>query len=199
MKELKLFLSFCFSLLVLTGGAAADPRVEQLDKFLARYSPTSPLRELTEEIVRSADKYGLDYRLYVALAGAESSWGRKFPKNSNNLTGIFNGSRRFSSIKENIDFTHKTIAEKHWYRRFQKTGRLEDMAYIYKGVPPYERYIRTLYFSYNKIKAMPVEDKIIRFSSKEDSEKKANKLLSWKNIRYDQLANREIIQAATAD
>ncbi|MEO0094166.1 MAG: hypothetical protein ABIK67_07940, partial [candidate division WOR-3 bacterium] len=49
--------------------AEHDPRVIRLEKFMERYCPKSPLRGMGREMVKWADKYGLDYRLYLALAG----------------------------------------------------------------------------------------------------------------------------------
>ena len=57
---------------------ALDLRAVKLQKFLDRY-PWSPLRGHEQEILYCADKFGIDYRLYVAISGAESTYGKRYP------------------------------------------------------------------------------------------------------------------------
>lgn len=161
---------------------AEDLRPVRLYKFLSRYQ--SPLRAHVNEIVYCADKYKIDYRLYVALSGAESGFGRHFPKNSSNFTGIMNGATRFPSVYANIDYTSRILGTGKWYRTWRKTKKLEDLVYVYKGVPPYERYIKTVRYSLHKIASMDIaEEKKI-----EDKERKLAKLEqlgAWAGVRYD--------------
>ncbi|MCU0641370.1 MAG: hypothetical protein MUC35_04700 [Candidatus Margulisbacteria bacterium] len=142
-------------LLTATLAQARDLRPDRIERFLERYCPTSPLRGYGQEIVKQSDRYKLDYRLYVALAGAESTWGKHCPKRSSNFTGISNGGARFRSIKHNIEFTIATIAEKKWYRKFRKTKNLMDLIVVYKAVPPFDRYQRSLNFTMDMIAGLP--------------------------------------------
>lgn len=169
---------------------AQDLRAVRLEKFLARHCPTSPLRGKGAEIVRWADKYDLDYRLYLAITGVESTWGKKFPKRSYNFTGISNGAARFRSISHNIRFTHETIATKRWYRRYHRTKNLKDFVYVYKGVPPYDRYLRGLRFTLDLISGISIA------GENKPAEAAAGPppsfLLALNTIRYDRFANRSM-------
>jgi hypothetical protein len=146
--------------LVLTAGLAEakDLRPLRIERFLERYCPSSPLRGYGGEIVRQSDRYKLDYRLYVAIAGAESTWGKRSPKRSRNYTGISNGGARFRSIKHNIEFTLATIAEKKWYRKFRRTKNLRDLVVVYKTIPPFDRYQRSLNFTMDMVAGIPAAE-----------------------------------------
>lgn len=63
-----------------------DPRVLAMDQFLNDYH--SPMAPHAKFIVETADSYGLDWRLVVAIAGVESSFGNIVPGgDSNNAWG----------------------------------------------------------------------------------------------------------------
>ncbi|KAF0133974.1 MAG: Uncharacterized protein FD145_996 [Candidatus Saganbacteria bacterium] len=154
MRKLILFASI---MLMMFGFSAYsdDIRVLKLEKFLSRY-PFSPLISHTNEIVYCADKFGLDYRLYVAIAGAESSFGKRYPKHNSNLTGVLNGSKKFKSIYDNIHETHKIIATGKWYKKYRRTKDIKDLVYTYKGVPPYDRYIRAVKYTLHEINSIKI-------------------------------------------
>jgi hypothetical protein len=193
-KQVIALLSFWLILCSLAG--AQDPRITKIEKFLARYAPTSPLRGYEAIMVKEADKYGVDYRLYLALAGAESTWGKRFPKKSYNLTGISNGRARFSSLVHNIRFTCQTIGTKKWYRKYRKTKNLWDLVKVYKGVPPYERYLRSLRYTMSLIAAIPAaEEKIVATTNRVETPS----LIAFNHIRYDQFANRTLNTIALTD
>ncbi len=183
-----------FTALILAFGSAyaKDQRAEKIERFLLRYCPTSPLRGRGAEIVRSADHYKLDYRLYLAIAGAESTWGKSPPRRSRyNFTGISNGGAVFRSISHNIKFTHETIATKKWYRKFRRTGNLMDLIYVYKGVPPYDRYRRALNFTMDIVAAVAVPEAKPVIMAKEETSAEAG-LMAW-NVRYDKFGIRKTI------
>ena len=138
-------------------------------------------------MVRSADEFGLDYRLYLAIAGAESGFGRRYPKTRHNLTGILNGESRFKSISHNIRYTNQLIAEGKWYRKYRQTKNLMDLVYIFKGVPPYEHYLRNLRFVLDGITAVSIE-KEYRAEHPVVSPVEVNAL------RYDQITPRRVIR-----
>ncbi len=83
-----------------------DARSANLKRFIRKYYPQSPLYDLTDYIVEVSDKYGLDYRLLVAIAMQESNLCKRIPKDSYNCWGwgIYGDKvTRFSSYKEGIE------------------------------------------------------------------------------------------------
>ncbi len=88
-----------------------DCRVEQLKKFLDFYN--SPLVSETENFIKIADEYGLDWRLIPAITGVESTFGKKIPYNSFNAYGWVNGNYSFNSWDESIKQVAKTLKEKY--------------------------------------------------------------------------------------
>lgn len=181
-----------FVLLTLFGRAQAkDLRALKIEKFLARYCPPSPLRGKGSVIVRWSDRYGLDYRLYVAIAGAESTWGKNSPKKSYNFTGISNGAARFRSIDHNIKFTCETIATRRWYRKYRRTRDIKDLAYVFKGIPPYDRYIRSLNYIFAMVDAVSPAG----LQEAAPAKTLKNPLLAWNSIRYDKFETRKTISA----
>ena len=134
-----------------TNETSSDVKAHKIEKFLKSKYPTSPLIGYEHQIVESADKYGLDYRLYVAISGCESSFGLRYLRHTHNLTGIGSGIITCKSILDNIDYTHRLIATKNFYRRYRTTGRLEHLIYVWKGVPPFSNYISTFKWIFRKI------------------------------------------------
>lgn len=134
---------------------ALDLRAVKLEKFLDRY-PWSPLRGHEQEILYCADKFGIDYRLYVAIAGAESTYGKRYPQGLKNLTGYNSGRTGFTSIYQNIYQTSKLIGEAKYYRKFRATKDLWDLIYVYKAVPPYQHYYNNLRYALDEITKVPV-------------------------------------------
>lgn len=183
MKKMKKFSLILLLLLFSAGWATAkDLRPLRLYRFLSRYQ--SPLRAHVNEIVYCADKYNIDYRLYVALSGAESGYGRNFPKHSSNFTGIMNGATRFPSTFANIDYTSRLLGQGKWYKTYRRTKKLEDLVYVYKAVPPYERYLRTVRYALNKINSMDIAEEK-KIEDKERKLAKLGQLGAWAGVRYD--------------
>lgn len=129
---------------------SGDLRSERLRAFLYRY-PGTPLLNHINEILYCADKFNLDWRLYVAIAGAESTFGKNYPKHTRNLTGFNSCNTKFGSIYENIYRTHEVIATTKYYAKYRKTRNIKDLVYVYKGVPPYDHYINTVKFVFKKL------------------------------------------------
>ncbi|MFA4967052.1 MAG: hypothetical protein WC624_02385 [Candidatus Margulisiibacteriota bacterium] len=182
-------------------GYAKDFRAVKVKKFLAKY-PGSPLRGHEHEILYWADKFKLDYRLYLAIAGVESTFGKTYPKHNSNLTGILNGSTHFESIHDNIYQTQKLIATGKWYKKYRNTNNLKDLVYTYKGVPPYEPYLRSIKSIMKAIASVPIEKeksayqawlaKINTSAFFEEVERRKPKenATVWNAVRYDQYKNR---------
>jgi len=64
---------------------AGDARTQIVENFLK--SKKSPLYPYAGYMVKTADEYGLDFRLLAAIAVKESGGGRAMPKNSYNAWG----------------------------------------------------------------------------------------------------------------
>ncbi|GIW62669.1 MAG: hypothetical protein KatS3mg090_0495 [Patescibacteria group bacterium] len=83
-----------------------DARSANLKKFIRKYYPESPLYDLSDKIVEISDKYGLDYRLLVAIAMQESNLCKRIPVDSHNCWGwgIYGDTvTRFSSYEEGLE------------------------------------------------------------------------------------------------
>lgn len=86
-----------------SSGYLADNRVANLKAFFRKHN--SVLYDYGDLIVKTADKYGLDYRLVPAIAMQESTLCRTIPENSHNCWGwgIYgNKITRFDSYNEAI-------------------------------------------------------------------------------------------------
>ncbi len=68
-----------------TNVSYTDPRIVATKNFLLDYN--SPMYPYADVFVNEADRYGLDWRLVVAISGVESAFGRITPRNSNNAWG----------------------------------------------------------------------------------------------------------------
>lgn len=93
---------------------AADARTELVRQFFEKYG--SPLEPYAEEVVLTADEYGLDFRLLPAIGMQESNLCRRAPIDSYNCWGFgIYGSKvtRFGSYSEAIQTVTKTLAQKY--------------------------------------------------------------------------------------
>ncbi len=91
-----------------------DARIEIIKQFFAKYK--SPLEPYAENIVKDADKYGLDYRLLPAIGMQESNLCHKIITDSYNCWGFgIYGKKvtRFESYPEAIDTVSKTLANNY--------------------------------------------------------------------------------------
>lgn len=111
---------FSFSSAPLVMGAyeaeviTADGRAANLRAFFRKYN--SPLYDISEYIVSTSDKYGLDYRLLPAIAMQESGLCRVIPDNSHNCWGwgIYGSTvTRFDSYEEAIDTVAKGLKKNY--------------------------------------------------------------------------------------
>src|SRR5690606_408949 len=99
--------------------AGTDARVAIVSEYL-RYR-NSPMVGSAATFVAVADKYDLDWRLLVAIAGKESSFGKFIPPGSYNAWGwgIPTGAQRgigFSSWDEGIDTVANGL-RKHYFNK----------------------------------------------------------------------------------
>jgi hypothetical protein len=91
--------------------SSVDYRVVTLENYLESHN--SPLAPYSAHFIKTADKYGLDWRLVPAIAGVESTFGKRIPYNSYNAYGWANGAYHFDSWDESIDVVSKTLREKY--------------------------------------------------------------------------------------
>lgn len=91
-----------------------DARPEIIRQFLARHK--SPLESYADLLVATSDKYGLDFRLLVAIAMQESNLCKKIPDDSYNCWGFgIYGDKvhRFKNYEEGIERVAKTLRENY--------------------------------------------------------------------------------------
>ncbi len=91
-----------------------DARVAVVADFFKKHN--SDLLPYAQNVVSSADKYNLDYRLIPAIAMQESNLCKKAPKNSYNCWGFgIYGKKvtKFSNYPEAIDAVTKTLATQY--------------------------------------------------------------------------------------
>ncbi|OGC11956.1 hypothetical protein A3K48_05705 [candidate division WOR-1 bacterium RIFOXYA12_FULL_52_29] len=200
----KLWLVLLLIVFIGWSASAKDLRAVKLKRFLGRYQ-FSPLRGHEHEILYCADKFGIDYRLYIAIAGAESTYGKRYPTTRKNLTGHCNGDTSFESIYSNIYKTSQLIGTRDWYKKYRKTKNIWDLVYVYKGVPPYDHYVKNLRYVFDTIASISVEDIkkeeaawLARTNSPEyrvELKKKfqAEELAAWSARRYDKFESGKTI------
>lgn len=91
-----------------------DARTEIVRQFFEKHD--SPLEPFAEEVVESADEYGLDFRLIPAIAMQESNLCKKIPAGSNNCWGYgIYGDKvtYFEDYIHGIETVTKTLATKY--------------------------------------------------------------------------------------
>ena len=91
-----------------------DARVAVVADFFRKYN--SDLTPFAQNVISSADKYNLDYRLIPAIAMQESNLCKKAPKDSYNCWGFgVYGKKvtKFSNYPEAIDVVTKTLATQY--------------------------------------------------------------------------------------
>ncbi len=92
----------------------ADARPEILKQYMEYYN--SPLTPYSDLIVKTADKYGIDYRLIVAISQQESNICKIIPPGSFNCWGwgiTGTDSLGFDSFEQGIDVVSKGLRENY--------------------------------------------------------------------------------------
>ncbi len=81
--------------------------------ILGQYLETqnSPMAPYADFLFKMSEKYGLDYRLMVAIAQCESNLCKKAPAGSYNCWGFENGETKFLSWEQAIEQVAKTLKE----------------------------------------------------------------------------------------
>ncbi len=91
-----------------------DYRVKILHDYLNQYN--SPLADYAKDMIDSADKYNLDWRLVAAISGVESTFGKEIPAGSYNGWGwgIYGDNVvRFKSWQDGIQTVSQGLREKY--------------------------------------------------------------------------------------
>jgi hypothetical protein len=93
---------------------AADARPIIIKKYLEKYN--SPLVPYSDLIFEASQKYGLDYRLIVAIAQQESNLCKKAPENCFNCWGVgihSRGTMCFDSYPKGIKWFARYLKEEY--------------------------------------------------------------------------------------
>ena len=88
-----------------------NPRIEKLKAFLIKHQ--SPLAAYTQELIKAAEIYQLDWKLLPAISGVESTFGKRIPPGSYNAYGWNNGNRYFVSWEDSINQVSQALREKY--------------------------------------------------------------------------------------
>jgi hypothetical protein len=104
-----------------------DPRTHALKMLLSEYN--SPLIDSAEIFVQESDRYGIDWRLLVSIAGVESKFGQQIPKNSYNAWGwaVYTGKQSgavFTSWEEAICLISKELRKKYYTHGAKTTEQI---------------------------------------------------------------------------
>jgi len=107
-----------------------DPRVPRLEKFFEIYHCPAPRH--TSEYLRTADRYGLDYRLLPAISIRETLCGVT-AKQPNNHWGYHPGRQSFPSIEVGLKVLGQRLAQNPLY----KGKTLQAKLFTYNPLPAY--------------------------------------------------------------
>lgn len=126
-----------------------DYRIYTLRKFLNRFN--SPLTPYSPEFIRTADYYGIDWRMVPAISGVESTFGKHIPVNSYNAYGWANGNYSFRSWPDSIQIVSKTLKENYVDKGAVSISKI---AKIY--APPSTTWGRNVKYFVGKITPLPL-------------------------------------------
>ena len=134
-----------------------DIRVQKLEVYLSQLS--SPLVDNSEDFVRYADTYGLEenWSIIAAIAGVESTFGKRVPSDSYNAWGwgIPTGKQSgigFNNWENGIATVTKGVKE-NYIDRGSET--LPEIGRIY--APPSNTWANNVAFFMNKIEQTPAK------------------------------------------
>ena len=89
--------------------ATGDARPVIIKQYLEKHQ--SPVAPYADTIFQASEKWGLDYRLMVAIAQCESNLCKKIPAGSYNCWGFENGDTHFNSWEQAFDRVAQTLKE----------------------------------------------------------------------------------------
>lgn len=144
------------TILLLTSGTSTviaaeyDPRAAQMRAVLTKYN--SPMIGLEDVMIKTAEKYGLDWTFMAAIAGTESSFARRMPADCNNPYGwgIYGDNKIcFKSLEDSIEGVASGLAKKY------NISSIESIARTYNKVST-EGWIKHTRFFMRKIKTAEI-------------------------------------------
>lgn len=91
-----------------------DKRVEALERVFEKYN--SPLVPYAGAYVKSADQYGVDWKLLPSISGLESGFGKHMIDGTYNAYGWGSGRIYFTSWEDGIDKINKSLSERYYAR-----------------------------------------------------------------------------------
>ena len=111
-----------------------DLRIPEIAKLFDKYKCSN---EYDKDYITEADKDGLDWRLLPAISVQESTCGKRYPSDTNNLWGFGSstGLWKFESVQEGISTITKTLASGSRYRnettyqKLRKYGPKDNLDY----------------------------------------------------------------------
>ena len=127
-----------------------DTRVAQMRVVLTKYN--SPMIGLEDVLIKTAEKYGLDWTLMAAIAGTESSFAKRMPYQCNNPYGwgIYGDNKLcFESLGASIEGVASGLAKKY------NISSIESIARTYNTVST-DGWISHTKFFMNKIKTAEI-------------------------------------------
>ncbi len=158
-----LVLVICTIILLLSGtkqvsAVEHDLRAKKMRVVLSKYN--SPMVGLEDVLIKTAEKYNLDWTIMAAIAGTESSFARRMPYQCINPYGwgIYGDNKLcFKSLEDSIEGVAAGLAKKY------NISSLESIARTYNTVST-DGWISHTRFFMNKIKnaevpvsALPIE------------------------------------------
>jgi len=107
---------------------------DKIEAFLVKKN--SPLAAYAKDFAEAADAYRLPPELIVGITYQESSLGKRYPKQTNNPWNYgFCDScpigRSFPTMRDGAYTVARAIATGKYYRKYQKSKDLNDLAAIY--------------------------------------------------------------------
>jgi len=122
-----------------------DSRTVILSNYLTQFG--SPLSMYSDIFIQVADKHELDWRLIPAIAGAESTFGKRIASDSHNPFGYAGGYFSFESWEKASEVEAEMLAVK--YRDSWGLVTPEEVMPIY--APPSKTWARNVRFFMNEI------------------------------------------------
>ncbi len=104
-----------------------SPDREKVAAYLAKNH--SPLLGTEDSLLATSSRYGLDYRLILAIARKESSLGKHAC--GHNIFGIASCRKDFASFEKAYEYLAKLLTQSPYYAKWRETGELYDLISVY--------------------------------------------------------------------
>lgn len=133
---------------------ATNSEYDYRERILRDYliSHNSPMADYANNFIYYADKYDIDWRLVPAIAGVESTFGKRIPTNSYNAYGWNNGKFSFTSWTESIEVVSKALRENYYNKGATSIDKIAR-----RYAPPSNTWNWKVKYFMNKIDNFPLE------------------------------------------